>query len=447
MMDLPLRRPSRVDGVSAPVVPSTRESGTVTAARRVLDGRGRRRLSQVLPFLGPAFIASVAYVDPGNFATNIQGGASFGYTLLWVIVASNIMAMLLQTLSAKLGIATGRSLPELCRAHFPRWMSLGLWGIAEIAAMATDLAEFLGASVGLNLLFHIPLLPAGLITGVATFAILYLQRYGFRPLEAVIVGLVGVIASTYLVETFLARPNLAEVGYHAIVPSLSGPHSVMLAVGILGATVMPHVIYLHSSLTKNRVRPRNRHEARSIFRFEQIDVWLAMGIAGLINAAMMLVAAAAFFGHGQTNVASLDTAYRTLTPLLGRSASALFGVALLASGLSSSAVGTMAGQIIMDGFVGWTIPVWLRRLLTMLPALIVIGIGLDPTSTLIISQVMLSFALPFAIVPLLHFTNQRKLMGRLVNRHATRIAGWVVATVIIGLNMLLLYTTFSGAHA
>jgi manganese transport protein len=443
-MGNPIERPSGpFAAIEAPIEHDVR---TVAAARAVLSGRVKARpLRQVLPFLGPAFIACVAYIDPGNFATNIQAGSRFGYTLLWVILASNLMAVLLQTLSAKLGIATGRNLAQMCRERLPRPLSLGLWGVAEIAALATDLAEFLGAAVGFNLLLHIPLFLAGLLTGATTFAILALQRYGFRPLEALITALVGVIALSYLMESVLAHPQLAAVGYHAVVPELHGPQSLLLAVGILGATVMPHVIYLHSALTQNRVRPRNTREARGIFRFERIDVWLALGLAGLINGAILLTAAAAFNAHGRTDVATIETAYRTLTPLLGSSASTLFGVALLASGLSSSAVGTLAGQMIMDGFVGWSVPVWVRRLVTMLPALILIGIGAEPTTTLVLSQVVLSFALPFAILPLLYFTGRRDLMGALVNRRATALLGWSVAVFIIALNLLLLYTTFGGS--
>ena len=443
-MDIPLRRLVNVGDMATKVEQKAPEARTVSAARKVLGGQKRGRLSQVMPFLGPAFIASVAYIDPGNFATNIQGGASFGYTLLWVIVASNLIAMLLQTLSAKLGIATGHSLPELSRAYFSRRTTTTLWIIAEIAAVATDLAEFLGAAVGLNLLFHLPLFVAGLVTGAATFGILALQRYGFRSLEAVIIALVGLISASYLIESILARPNFAQFAYHAVVPGFSGKQSVLLAVGILGATVMPHVIYLHSALTQNRIRPRNSKEARMIFRFEQIDVWLAMGLAGLINGAMMIVAAAVFFSHGRTGVGTLENAYQTLTPLLGSAASNLFAIALIASGLSSSAVGTLAGQVVMGGFLGWNIPVWVRRIVTMLPALVVIGLGADPTMTLVTSQVVLSFALPFAIVPLLHFTQRKDVMGALVNRRMTSIAGWMVAGFVVVLNGLLLYTTLGG---
>ncbi len=412
------------------------------AARASLLGK-RRGIWRVVPFLGPAFIASVAYIDPGNFATNIQGGAAFGYQLLWVIVLSNLMAVLLQTLSAKLGIATGMNLPEVCAKHLPRKVALGLWGFAEVAAIATDLAEFLGAALGFNLLLGIPLVWAGVLTGVVTFLILGMGRYGFRPLEAVIILLVAVIAGSYLIEVVLARPELGQVAYHAVVPQLQG-NSVLLAVGILGATVMPHVIYLHSALTQRRVVPGNDQEARRVFRFEQIDIWIAMGLAGLVNGAMLMMAAAVFFGNGFRGVASIQDAWRTLTPLLGPAAGVIFALALLASGLSSSTVGTMAGQVIMQGFTGWRIPNWLRRLITMLPALIVLAIGLDPTNTLVISQVVLSFALPFAIVPLLLFTRRRDIMGALVNHRLTTALGALVAAVIIALNVLLLVETFGG---
>jgi manganese transport protein len=404
----------------------------------------RFSLRRALPFLGPAFIAAVAYIDPGNFATNISAGAQYGYLLLWVILASNLMAVLIQTLSAKLGIATGRNLPQLCREYLPKRVSVGLWIVAEIGAMATDLAEFLGAAVGLNLLFHMPLLLAGLITGAATFAILALQRFGFRPLEIIIAVLVSVIAVSYLLETILARPDWGQVAFHAVTPQFAGASSLLLAVGILGATVMPHVIYLHSALTSDRVPQRSRADAHGVFKFERFDIWIAMGLAGLVNGAMLFMAAAVFYGSGHTEVGSLETAYQTLTPLLGNAASTIFGIALLTSGLSSSAVGTLAGQVIMDGFLGWKIPIWLRRLITMLPALIVIAIGLDPTYTLVLSQVALSFVLPFAVIPLMYFTTRRSLMGDMVNRRWTTILGWIVTTIIISLNLFLLYQTFFG---
>jgi manganese transport protein len=415
---------------------------TVAAARAALSGKGRG-IWRVLPFLGPAFIASVAYIDPGNFATNIQGGSAFGYQLLWVILASNLMAVLLQTLSAKLGIATGMNLPEVCAKHFSRRANIGLWLVAELAAMATDLAEFIGAALGFYLLLHIPLFLAGLLTGVVTFLLLGMRRYGFRPLEAIIFALIVVIAGSYLIEVLLARPDGGQIALHAVTPMLSG-NSALLAVGILGATVMPHVVYLHSALTQQRIVPGNDHEARRVFRFEQIDIWIAMGLAGLVNGAMLIMAASVFFGHGFTGIATLEDAHQTLIPLLGSAAGAVFALALLASGLSSSAVGTMAGQVIMQGFTGWRIPNWLRRLITMLPALVVLGIGVDPTATLVISQVVLSFALPFAIVPLLLFTRRRDIMGALVNHRLTTALGALVTLVIVALNLFLLWQVFSG---
>jgi manganese transport protein len=418
---------------------------TVAAARATLAGERRASLKGTLPFLGPAFIAAVAYIDPGNFATNIQAGSQFGYLLLWVVLASNLIAVLLQTLSAKLGIATGKNLPELCRAYLPRRASVTLWVVAEVGAMATDLAEFLGAAVGFYLLLHVPLFIAALLTGVCTFAILGLERYGFRALEAVITVLVGVIAVSYLFEVILAKPSAGQIALHTVAPLLDGRASILLAVGMLGATVMPHVIYLHSALTQRRIRPRDAEEARRIFRFERLDIWIALGLAGLVNGAMVIMAAAVFFGSGHSAVGSIETAFQTLTPLVGGAASTVFGIALLASGLSSSAVGTLAGQVIMDGFLGWSIPVWLRRAITMIPALVVIGIGVDPTATLVLSQVALSFVLPFAIIPLLHFTNKRDLMGGLVNRPVTRVLGWAAAAVIITLNVVLIYATFGGS--
>ena len=416
---------------------------TQERAQAALSGSGRWTLRRALPFLGPAFIAAVAYVDPGNFATNIQAGSAYGYTLLWVILAANLVAVLLQTLSAKLGIATGKNLPQLCHDFLPRPVNYLLWGVAEIAAMATDLAEFLGAAIGFNLLLHVPLLVAGIMTGVATFGILALQRFGFRPMEIVIAALIGVIAGSYLVEAVMARPDLAQVAQHAVIPQLGGATGALLAVGILGATVMPHAIYLHSALTQGRIPLRGIADARRIFRLERLDIWLALGLAGLVNGAMLIVAAAVFYSTGHTAITQLDQAYRTLTPLLGQSASALFGVALLASGLSSSTVGTMAGQIVMGGFLGWRIPVLARRAITMAPALVVIALGVNPTQTLVLSQVVLSFALPFAVVPLIYFTSKSEIMGELVNRVWTRRLAWVVAAGIIFLNLMLLWQTFA----
>src|SRR5580765_1360062 len=407
-----------------------------------VDEALHRRRFRILPFLGPAFIACVAYIDPGNFATNIAGGSKFGYTLVWVIVASNLMAMLIQTLSAKLGIATGRNLPEVCRERFSRRTSLGLWVQAEAIAMATDLAEFLGAAIGFHLLFGIGLFPAALITGATTFVILGLQRFGFRLFEAVIAAFVGVICVCYVAELWLAHPPLGTVGRHAVVPQFQGNESLLLAVGILGATVMPHVIYLHSALMQNRIVPRNEQDARRIYRFTRVDVVIAMSIAGVINMAMLVVAADVFFGAGLLDVASLETAHRTLAPLLGGASSALFALALIASGLSSSTVGTLAGQVVMQGFIKRQIPVFVRRAVTMLPAFIVIALGLDPSRTLVISQVVLSFGIPFALIPLVYFTARRDLMGGLVNHRITTVIAVAVATLISALNVFLLAQTF-----
>ncbi len=408
------------------------------AGEHVLRG-GRKNL---WPFLGPAFIAAIAYIDPGNFATNIAGGAKYGYTLVWVIVASNLMAMLIQTLSAKLGIATGRNLPEVCRERFSRRTSIGLWIQAEVIAMATDLAEFLGAALGIQLLLGIPLFPAAVLTGIITFAILALQRYGFRPFEAVIIAFVFVIGICYLAELWFAHPPLGTVARHAVVPDFAGNESVLLAVGILGATVMPHVIYLHSALTQDRIVPQNDDEARTLYRYTRVDVLIAMSIAGLINISMLVVAAAVFFGSGITDVESLETAHKTLEPILGGASSVLFALALTASGLSSSTVGTLSGQVVMQGFIHRRIPLLVRRLVTMIPAFVVIAIGLNPSRTLVISQVVLSFGIPFALIPLVMFTSRRDVMGALVNRRLTIAAAIAVAALISGLNIFLLVQTF-----
>ncbi len=418
------------------------EAGTRAAARAALTGR-KKGLLALLPFMGPAFIACVAYIDPGNYATNIQGGSVFGYNLLWVIVLANLMAMLLQTMSAKLGLATGHNLAELCRLQFPKPVAYAMWVASEIAAMATDLAEFLGASIAINLLFGIPLLYSTFITGVVTYLILLLERYGFRPLEAVITALVGVIAACYLIETFFSRPDWGQVGFHAVVPWLGGTQSLLFSIGIIGATVMPHVIYLHSSLTQHRIIPHSEKEARRIFRWSMPDVVIAMGLAGLVNIAMLYMAAATFHSHGHSNVADITTAYQTLTPLLGGAASIVFAISLLASGLSSSTVGTMAGQVIMQGFVGFTIPIWIRRLVTMIPAVLVVMLGFNPTQSLVISQVVLSFVLPLPVITLVMFTRRRDLMGTLVNKSITTWAAIACSAVILGLNVWLLYSTFA----
>ncbi|MGA9533918.1 MAG: Nramp family divalent metal transporter [Anaerolineales bacterium] len=421
------------------------DQSTRDEANRILAGHSDRRgLARLLPFLGPAFIASVAYVDPGNFATNIQAGAQFNYLLLWVIMGSNLMAMLIQATSAKLGIATGQNLAELCRTHYSRRTAVSMWVVMELVAMATDLAEFLGAALGFNLLFGIPLWQAGLMTAVVTFAILALERYGFRPLEIVIGALVGVVAVSYLIETVLDRPDWGLLAKHAILPQFQGPESVLLAAGILGATVMPHAIFLHSYLTQDRIRSDDPKIKRRLFGFEVTDVAIAMTLAGMVNAAMLIMAAATFYRAGMTNVGTIEEAHRTLEPLLGSAASWVFAISLLASGLSSSSVGTMSGQVIMQGFLHRHIPIWVRRAVTMAPSLVVIAIGLDPTRTLVISQVVLSFGLPVAIVPLWHFSRQREIMGDLVNRRVTSAILGVITGLVIALNAYLLYETFLG---
>jgi manganese transport protein len=421
------------------------DSKTVQEATAVLSGKRKKSgLAALLPFLGPAFIASVAYIDPGNYATNISSGAKYGYLLLWVILASNLMAMLIQSLSAKLGIATGQNLAEHCRNRFPKPVVWLMWGVMELVAMATDLAEFLGAALGFNLLFGIPMWIAGILTAIATFMILALERKGFRSLEAVISVMIGVVAISYVVETIMDRPQWNVVLYHTFIPQFSGTESVLLATGILGATVMPHAIYLHSALTQNRIVVKDPIQLKRLFRFELIDVFVAMGMASLINGAMLIMAASTFHTQGLTHIGTIEEAYKTLEPLLGKASSAIFGISLLAAGLSSASVGTMAGQVIMQGFLHREIPVWLRRLVTMIPSLIVIGLGLDPTQTLVISQVLLSFGLPLAVIPLVMFTSRRDLMGVLINKRITTIAASFIAGLIVLLNLFLIYSTIVG---
>jgi manganese transport protein len=418
------------------------DAKTVENALNVLASKKRRNIfARLLPFMGPAFIASVAYVDPGNFATNIQGGAQFGYLLIWVIVASNLMAMLIQTLSAKLGLVTGRNLAEHCRDQFPRPVVWAMWALMEVVAMSTDLAEFVGAALGFQLLMGVPLLIGALLTGVATILILGLERFGFRPLEAVISSMVAIIALCYVAETVIVQPDLRLVLYSTFVPRFAGAESVFLACGILGATVMPHAIFLHSALMQGRIVVRDKKRLKSLYRFEIADVVIAMGIASCVNAAMLMMAAATFYKSGHTSVAGIEDAYRTLEPLLGSAAKWIFGLSLLVSGLSSSTVGTGAGQVIMQGFLERHIPIWIRRLITMAPSIVVIGLGLDPTRTLVLSQVVLSFGLPFAVIPLVIFTSRRDIMGDLVNRRTTVAAAALIAAVIVFLNVYLIYKT------
>jgi manganese transport protein len=393
--------------------------------------------------MGPAFVAAIAYVDPGNFATNVSGGAEFGYLLLWVILAANLMAMLTQSLSAKLGTATGHNLPELCRQRFPRAVSFGLWIQAELIAMATDLAEVIGAAIALNLLFGIPLLPAGVITAAVAFAILGLQSRGYRRFELAIGGLLAVILLGFLYDTLRIGFD-AGAAAQGFVPSFEGTDSVLLATGILGATVMPHVIYLHSALTQRRIPARDDAERRRIVRVGRIDVLVALGLAGLVNMAMLVVAASLFHDAGQTTVDTLEGAYAGFRDLAGQPAAVAFALALLASGFASSSVGTYAGQVVMQGFIDRTIPLMLRRLVTMAPAIVVLAIGVDPTRALVISQVVLSFGIPFALIPLILLSRSRDVMGPLVNHRATTALASVVATFIVALNGFLLYQTFTG---
>lgn len=425
-------------------IESATDRNTVAAAEQVLQGQHPGSLlARLMPFLGPSFIASVAYMDPGNFATNIEAGAKYGYLLLWVVLTCNLMAMLIQLLAAKLGIATGRNLAELCRDSLPLPVVWFLWILMEVVAMATDLAEFIGAALGFQLLLGGPLWFGGLLTVVATVLLLSLQRHGFRPLEAVITSLVAVVAICYAIETILDKPDWGEILICSVVPRFSGAESVLLAAGILGATVMPHAIFLHSSLTQGRIRVKDPQLLKRLFRFQIVDVLLAMSVAGAVNACMLIMSAAAFHRAG-VEVATIEKAYVTLTPLLGRAASWVFGISLLAAGLSSTAVGTMSGQVIMQGFVRFQIPLWVRRVVTLLPSMVVILVGWDPTRSLVLSQVVLSFALPFAVVPLVVFTARRSLMGPLTNHRLTTIVASACGALIIALNMFLVYRIFVG---
>jgi manganese transport protein len=423
-----------------PPPPATAEAVALPSPLQATLARGR--LSGRLMLLGPAFVAAVAYVDPGNFATNISGGAKHGYLLLWVIVSANLMAMLIQNLSAKIGIATGRNLPEVCRERFPRPVTWGLWVQAELIAMATDLAEFVGAAIALNLLFGVPLFTAGLITAVVAFGILGLQKRGYRSFELAIAGLLGVIMFGFLYQTLAAEAINSDVA-SGFVPKFNGTDSVLLATGILGATVMPHVIYLHSALTQDRIRPRDNGERKKLLRFQRIDIFIAMGIAGLVNMSMLIVAATLFHGSALADIDTIEGAHAGFKELVGPGAAIAFGLALLASGFASSSVGTYAGQVVMQGFINRRIPLALRRLVTMTPALIVLAMGLDPTGSLVISQVVLSFGIPFALVPLVLLTSKREVMGDLVNKKLTNVVAAIVATLIIALNIFLLYQTFT----
>jgi len=413
---------------------------TVAAARQALDSQ-RLGWNRYLAFAGPAIVASIAYMDPGNFATNIQAGAKYGYGLLWVVLLANLIAMLFQALSAKLGIVTGRNLAEICREEFPRPIVLAMWGVSEIAAMATDLAEFLGGSIGLSLLFNIPLLGGMAVTAAAVLGILLFERRGFRPIELIIGGLVAVIALCYLIEIFVAPVDWGSAALHMVLPQIADSQALMLAVGIIGATVMPHAVYLHSGLTQARIPARNESEKRRLVRISNHEVIAALTVAGLVNMAMVVMASAAFHS-GHPEVAEIESAYHTLIPLFGGAAAGVFLVSLLASGVSSSTVGTLAGQMIMQGFVGFRIPIWLRRLVTMLPAFIVVGLGVNTTSALVISQVVLSITLPLPMIALIMFTRRPDLMGRFANRRLTQAAAGIGTVVVLALNALLIANTF-----
>jgi manganese transport protein len=400
-----------------------------------LFARGRARAA--LSFLGPAFVAAVAYVDPGNFATNIQAGAKFGYELMWVVLAANLIAMLVQYLSVKLGVASGRSLPEVCRDTFPRWGTVGLWLQAEVIAMATDVAEFLGAAIGLNLLFGVPLFIAGLLTGVIAFGILGLQQRGFRQFELAIAALLGIVFLGFLYETLKIGPSVHS-SLSGLIPHLRNGDAAYLAVGIVGATVMPHVIYLHSALIKGRVPTRDDGERRRVLRYERLDVIIALSIAGLVNLAMLAVAAKLLHVPGLTDIASIQAFHHQLGTEVGGAAALAFAVALFASGASSSSVGTYAGQIVMVGFLNVRIHVMIRRAVTMLPALIILAIGVNTTDALVLSQVVLSFGIPFALIPLVVLTSRRDVMGAQVNKTMLRYLAYLVAAAITAMNVFLI---------
>jgi len=412
---------------------------TVDAARQVLAGQ-RGGWRAYLVFAGPAVIASIAYVDPGNFATNIQAGARYGYGLLWVVLLANLIAMLFQALSAKLGIVTGRNLAEMCRDHFPRPIVLAMWVASEIAAMATDLAEFLGGAIGLSLLFQMPLLAGMIVTGIVTYGLLMVEGFGFRPIELIIGSMVTVIALCYLAEMFIVPVDWASAAFHTVVPQIADAQALLLAVGIIGATVMPHAVYLHSGLTQARMPVRDDAERRKVLRFSNQEVVIALALAGLVNMAMVMMASSAFHA-GHPDVAEIETAYHTLTPLLGVGAAGVFLLSLIASGISASTVGTMAGQMIMQGFVGFRIPILVRRLVTMLPAFVVVALGVNATNTLVVSQVVLSIALPLPMIALLIFTGRRDIMGDFTNGRITRIAALIGTAVVLVLNFFLIAQT------
>lgn len=423
------------------VIRSNLSDRTALAGQSVLGG-GRHGLRGLLPFIGPAVVASIAYMDPGNFATNVQAGSRYGYMLLWVVLLANVIAMLFQALSARLGIVTGHSLASLCRLHFPRPLVIAMWLVSETAAMATDLAESIGAAIGISVLFHLPLLAGLLITFAITWGLLTIQSRGFRPIELIITGFVGIIALAYLIELFIAPPAWGQFFYHSVVPHLSGSDSVTLAVGIVGATVMPHAIYLHSAMMTGRVQARTTRERRRLIGYSNLEVFVALTLAGLVNMAMVAMAAAVFH-QGHADVGEIETAYHTLLPLLGVVAAGAFMASLLASGLSSSVVGTMAGQVIMQDFVGFQIPMWVRRAVTMVPAVVVVAMGVNATDALVISQVILSLVLPVPMIALFVLIRRPDVMAEFTIGRRTQALAAVATVIVLVLNAILLLQSFA----
>ena len=426
--------------LSQAIIPPSLSQRTANAGQHALSGR-RRGLAGMAPFIGPAVVASIAYMDPGNFATNIQAGAGYGYMLLWVVLCANLIAMLFQALSARLGIVTGHSLAALCRQHFPAPVTVAMWLASEVAAMATDLAESIGAAIGISVLFHLPLLVGLLVTFAITWGLLSFQSRGFRPIELIITGFVGIISLSYLIELFIAPPDWGAAAYHTVVPMFTDANSVTLAVGIVGATVMPHAIYLHSALMPGRVHARTEAENRRLIGFSNKEVLLALSLAGLVNMAMVAMAAT-MFHQGHSDVGEIETAYHTLLPLMGGIAAGAFMTSLLASGLSSSVVGTMAGQVIMQDFVGFRTPVWVRRLITMLPAVIVVALGVDATRALVLSQVVLSLVLPVPMIALMVLIRRPAVMGRFALGRGTYALAVAMTGLVLLLNVILLLQSF-----
>lgn len=407
-----------------------------------MNGR-KRGFTSFLLFAGPALIAAIAYVDPGNYATNIEAGSKYGYTLLWVVLLANLTAMMFQAMSARLGIVTNKNLAEMCRDNFKKSAVIPMWIISEIAAIATDLAEFIGGAIGFSLLFHLPLFVGMFITAILTYAILILERYGYRTMEIIIGAFVSTICICYIIELFIAPVDWASVGLHAFKPLMPNKDALFISVGIIGATVMPHAIYLHSGLIPIRTNSLDINQKRKLIKYSNLEVIIALSMAGVVNMAMVIMAASAFHGNGHV-VTEIEDAYKSLRPLLGGAAATLYLLSLLLSGISSSVVGTMAGQLIMQGFVGFNIPLWARRLITIIPAFIVVAMGYDATTSLVASQVVLSLALPIPLIALCYFTASKKIMGTFANSKILNILAIIGTIIILGLNFVLIYQTFTG---